>query len=216
MNVTTGCANSAAHQEQKSTTSNSGHKADVECSPMVCYFVTRAIEKYTTTVNWRYNGRNILNLCTEKTTTKTSLTWRVIELSKEGKEKRLKQIFNEIKTLNPEILSDLNKMIRLYSQAQIIIGHLDADALYEHGKAYSERKRVYAETIEKTKGTGVEKEAAAEKAVYELRLKEWKTKAESRRWNNLFNSIDNLIIALRRDERSALEEYKKVNDLYEG
>ena len=137
-------------------------------------------------------------------------------MSKEGKEKRLQQIFNEIKTLNPEILRDLNKMIRLYSQAQIIIGHLDADALYEHGKAYSERKRVYAETVEKTQGTGVEKEAAAEKAVYELRLKEWETKSESRRWSNLFNSIDNLIIALRRDERTALEEYKKVNDLYEG
>ena len=137
-------------------------------------------------------------------------------MSKQGKEKRLNQIFNEIKTLNPEILSDLNKMIRLYSQAQIIIGHLDADALYEYGKTYSERKRVYAETVEKTQGTGVEKEAAAEKAVYELRLKEWETKAESRRWQNLFNSIDNLIIALRRDERTALAEYQKVNDLYEG
>ena len=137
-------------------------------------------------------------------------------MSKQGKEKRLNQIFNEIKTLNPEILSDLNKMIRLYSQAQIIIGHLDADALYEYGKTYSERKRVYAETVEKTQGTGVEKEAAAEKAVYELRLKEWETKAESRRWSNLFNSIDNLIIALRRDERTALAEYQKVNDLYEG
>lgn len=136
-------------------------------------------------------------------------------MSKQGKEKRLNQIFNEIKTLNPEILSDLNKMIRLYSQAQVIIGHLDADALYEHGQAYSERKRVYAETVEKTQGTGVEKEAAAEKAVYELRLKEWETKAESRRWQNLFNSIDNLIIALRRDERTALAEYQKVNDLYE-
>ena len=65
-------------------------------------------------------------------------------MSKTGKEKRLDQLHAEIKELNPEILSDLNKMIRLYSQ-----------------------------------------------------------------------SYDNLIIALRRDERTALEEYKKANDLYE-
>lgn len=133
----------------------------------------------------------------------------------EGKLKRLDEIHSEIKNLNPEILSDLNKNIRLLSQAQLIIGHLDADALYKAGAAYAERKRVYAETIAKASGTVAEKESAAELATYDLRIEEHKAKAESRKWQNLFKSYDNLIIAMRRDERTALEEYKKANDLYE-
>src|SRR5690606_1066522 len=135
---------------------------------------------------------------------------------KSGKEKRLDQIHNEIKQLNPEIPEHLNRLIRLYSQAQIIIGYLDADALYDAGRIYAERKRVYAETIEKESGTVAEKQAKAELAVYELRLKEVEAKSESRKWQNLFNSYDNLIIALRRDERVAAEEYRKANDIYDG
>lgn len=136
-------------------------------------------------------------------------------MTKSGKEIRLEELHAEIRELNPEILSDLNKAITLYSQAQLIIGHLDADALYKAGASYSERKRVYAEVIEKSSGTVAEKESAAELATYELRLAEHKAKSESRKWQNLFKSYDNLIIAMRRDERTALEEYKKANDLYE-
>jgi len=136
-------------------------------------------------------------------------------MSKTGKEKRLDEIHAEIKELNPDILSDLNKMIRLYSQAQLIIGHLDAEALYEAGASYAERKRVQAEIIKNTSGTVAEKESEAEIQTYDLRIKEAETKATSRKWQNLFKSYDNLIIALRRDERTALEELKKTNDLYE-
>ncbi|HSH51900.1 MAG TPA: hypothetical protein VK982_09290, partial [Bacteroidales bacterium] len=117
--------------------------------------------------------------------------------------------------LNPNNLHDLNSLIRLYSMAQMVIGHLDADALYTYGQAYSERKRTYAEVIESETGTVAEKESRAEIETYDLRLKEWEAKSESRKWQNMFNSIDNLIIALRRDERTAMEEYQKVNDLYE-
>lgn len=134
---------------------------------------------------------------------------------KDGKEKRLDQLHAEIKELNPEILSDLNKMIMKYSQAQIIIGHLDADALYSHGAIYAQRKQAQADIIKNTEGTVAEKESQAEIDTYELRLAEANAKAESRKWQNLFRSYDNLIIALRRDERTALEEYKKANDLYE-
>ena len=136
-------------------------------------------------------------------------------MSKTGKEIRLDEIHAEIKELNPDILSDLNKMIRLYSQAQLIIGHLDAEALYEAGASYAERKRVQAEIIKNTSGTVAEKESEAEIQTYDLRIKEAETKATSRKWQNLFKSYDNLIIALRRDERTALEELKKTNDLYE-
>ncbi len=137
-------------------------------------------------------------------------------MTKNGKEIRLNQLFGEIKQLNPEVLPDLNAMIRLYSQAQMVIGHLDADALYKYGELYSKRKEAYASTIAYTDGTVAEKEAAAEISITELRKQEWHAKAESRRWQNLFNSIDNLIIALRRDERTAMAEYQKVNDIYEG
>jgi len=136
-------------------------------------------------------------------------------MSKTGKEKRLDELHAEIKQLNPEILPDLNKLIRLYSQAQLVIGHLDAEALYQAGATYAERKRKYAEAIDQATGTVAEKEAYAEKATYDLRIAEASAKSESRKWQNLFKSYDNLIIALRRDERTALEEYKKANDLYD-
>lgn len=133
-----------------------------------------------------------------------------------GKEKRLEQLHAEIKELNLEILSDLNKAIRLYSQAQLIIGHLDADALFEAGSVYAERKKAQAEIFKSSTGTVAEREAEAEIKTYDLRIKEADAKATSRKWQNLFKSYDNLIIALRRDERTALEEYKKANDLNEG
>lgn len=132
------------------------------------------------------------------------------------RKEKLNSIFSEIKQLSPELLSDLNKMIRLYSQAQVVIGHLDADALQEYGEIYSQRKEMYASTIIYTDGTGVEKEAKAEVYTAELRKKEWELKSESRRYQNLFKAMDNLIIALRRDEKTAMTEYQNVNNLYEG
>src|SRR5699024_12760970 len=121
----------------------------------------------------------------------------------------------EFKPLDPSILTDLSGMITLYSQAQLVIGHLDADALYRYGEAYTKRKSAYAEDIENGHGTVAEKEAQAQLVSENFRLIEWEAKSESRKWSNLFNSIDNLIIALRRDERTAIAEYQKVNDIYE-
>lgn len=132
---------------------------------------------------------------------------------KSGKEIRLDQIHNEIKQLNPEIPAHLNQLIKLYSQAQIIIGHLDAESLYDAGALYAERKKKYAEVIQKTTGTVAEKEAKAELEVHELRIAEAEAKAESRKWQNLFNSYENYIIALRRDERALYEEWQKANDI---
>jgi|SRR5690625_4493700 len=137
-------------------------------------------------------------------------------MSKAGKEKRLDQLHEEIRQLNLEIPADLNKAIKLYSQAQIIIGHLDADALYKAGALYAERKKTYAEAIQQASGTVAEKEAQAELAVNELRIAEAAAKAESRKWQNLFDSYDNLIIALRRDERALYEEWQKANELYDS
>lgn len=137
-------------------------------------------------------------------------------MSNQGSQKRLKQIYEEIERLNPEHLADLNQTIRLYSQAQMVIGHLDADALYTYGATYAQRKHKQAEIKQETEGTISTKESTAEMETYDLRMKEAEAKAESRKWQNLFKSTDNLIIALRRDERTAIEEYKKANDLNEG
>src|SRR5699024_2262047 len=134
----------------------------------------------------------------------------------DGKEKRLNQIFTEIKQLDPSILPDLNAMIRLYSQAQLVIGHLDADALYRYGEAYTKRKSAYAEAIENGHGTVAEKEAQDAFVSDIFRLIEWEATAESGKWSDFFNAIDNLIIALRRDARTVMAEYQTVNDIYEG
>ncbi|GGJ86184.1 hypothetical protein GCM10007063_05870 [Lentibacillus kapialis] len=134
-------------------------------------------------------------------------------MANQGKEIRLNQLYKEIEQLNPEILPDLNKMIRLYSQAQMIIGFLDADALYQYGSLYAARKQKQAEIMQNTDGTVSNKESQAEIDTYYLRVEEAEAKSESRKWQNLFKSTDNLIIALRRDERTAIEEYKKANDL---
>lgn len=135
-------------------------------------------------------------------------------MSTQGSKKRLEQIYKEIDSLNPEILPELNKMIRLYSQAQMIIGFLDAQALYEYGAAYAKRKLIQGDVKANYEGTGVEKEGQSEIAIHDLRIAESKAHSESRKWSNLFKSTENLIIALRRDQGTMAEEFKKVNDLY--
>src|SRR5699024_3691081 len=104
----------------------------------------------------------------------------------EKRESRLSTIYSEIDKLNPEVLQDLNKMIRLYSQAQMVIGFLDAEALYQYGATYALRKKTQAEIKQSTSGTVSDKESEAEIQTYELRLSEAKAKEESRKWQNLF------------------------------
>src|SRR5699024_10791612 len=98
------------------------------------------------------------------------------------------------------ILPDLNAMIRLYSQAQLVIGHLDADALYRYGEAYTKRKSAYAEANENGHGTVAEKEEQAQLVSANFRLIAWAAQSESHKCSNVFNSIDNLIIALPTDD----------------
>src|SRR5699024_12458206 len=69
-------------------------------------------------------------------------------------------------------LPDLNKMIRLYSQALMLIGYSDSDALREYGMIYAERKMRQAEIKESTEGTGVMKIGRAHVETYDLRKRE--------------------------------------------
>lgn len=108
--------------------------------------------------------------------------------------------------MNDEIPNELNRKIKLYSQALMLIGYFDADAAYDAGKAYADRKKRQGEVKLGYEGTGVEKEGKSEVEIYELRLKETEARAEFRKWSNLFKSTEHLIIALRREERTLIKE----------
>lgn len=128
----------------------------------------------------------------------------------EGRSARLKQLYDEIENLSDEIPSELNRKIKLYSQALQLIGYFDADAMKDYLLTYAERKRLEGEVKATFKGTGVEKEGQTEMAIYDLRVKEAETKAESRKWTNLFKSTEQLIIALRREEQALMTEYNNA------
>lgn len=128
----------------------------------------------------------------------------------DGRSIRLKHLYDEIETLSDEIPGELNRKIKLYSQALQLIGYFDADAMKDYLLTYAERKRLEGEVKATFKGTGVEKEGQTEMAIYELRKKEAETKAESRKWTNLFKSTEQLIIALRREEQALMTEYNNA------
>lgn len=130
---------------------------------------------------------------------------------KDGRTVRLKHLYDEIETLSDEIPSELNRKIKLYSQALVLIGYFDADALKDYMIAYAERKRTEGEVKANFKGTGVEKEGQTELAIYDLRIREAETKAKSREWTNVFKSTEQLIIALRREEAAMMAEYHKTD-----
>lgn len=125
---------------------------------------------------------------------------------KDGRTVRLKQLYDEIETLNDEIPAELNRKIKLYSQALMLIGYFDSDALKEYMLTYAARKQKEGEVKASFKGTGVEKEGQTEIAIYELRKREAETKADSRKWTNLFKSTEQIIIALRREEQAIMAE----------
>lgn len=132
-------------------------------------------------------------------------------LMKDGRVVRLKQLYDEIENLNDEIPAELNRKIKLYSQALMLIGYFDADALQNYFRIYAERKRAEGDIKANFKGTGVEKEGQTEIAIYDLRIQEADAKAESRKWTNLFKSTEQIIIALRREEQALMTEYQKTD-----
>lgn len=130
---------------------------------------------------------------------------------KDGREVRLKQLYDQIDQLDESIPSELNQIIKLYSKALMLIGYFDADALREYNLAYAERKRAEGEVKANFKGTGVEKEGQTEIAIYELRKIEAQKKAKSREWTNVFKATEQLIIAYRRDEQALITELKNTD-----
>lgn len=109
----------------------------------------------------------------------------------------LKRLYAEINTLNDEIPQHVTRKIYLYSQALLIIGKFHAEAVNEYGKAYAERKARWGEIAVETEGSGVVKEATADRDTRALREKEAEAEAEMHRWKNSFEATQEIINALK-------------------
>jgi len=110
---------------------------------------------------------------------------------------RLKRYYAEIESLNEEIPGQLTRKITLYTLALLEIGKFHAEAVNEYGRAYAMRKAKWGEIAMATEGSGVMKEAAADKGTYELRMREAAAESEMHRWKNSFEATQEVINALK-------------------
>src|SRR5699024_1406037 len=97
---------------------------------------------------------------------------------------KLKPLYEKINNLNEEIPSQLAKKIQLYAEVMQWIGKYHDEATFVYGKAYAERKNVYAQALVNTPGTGVVKEGQADIDAYPYRLREAEAEGEMHRWKN--------------------------------
>lgn len=123
---------------------------------------------------------------------------------------KLDKIYREIEGLSDEIPAQLSRKITLYSQTLLIIGRYHAQAVRDHGLAYANRKRVWGETILNTEGTSKDKEAAAEVESFKARQKEAEAEMEVWRWKNAFQSHQEIIQALKIEQKTLMKEYDGV------
>lgn len=128
---------------------------------------------------------------------------------------RLGLVYKKIDELpedNPSPM-DLARKVTLYNTAQGIIGDLFAQAVYDYGMAYNERKESQGMHEMNFYGTGKEKEAYAESQITELRRKETKAEAEMKRWEKAYNSTEMLANAIKYEQGVVFDDYKsKLGD----
>lgn len=131
-------------------------------------------------------------------------------------EKRVDQltdIFNKIKQLDSNELSHLYELVSLHNEALFIVGDLSSQALHVRDYSYLERKRIYAETVEKERGTTVAvKEARAELSVYELRKNEADANSMHDKYKRMYDSLNHRLIDFRQKRNKLEEELKTIND----
>lgn len=120
---------------------------------------------------------------------------------------KLNEIYEAIEQLNDEIPAQLSKKITLYSQALMLIGRYHAAAVNAHGIAYANRKKVWGQAILDSKGTAKDKEAAAEVASYDARVREARAEMEVWEWRRAFESTQEIIQALKIEQRTLMVEY---------
>lgn len=121
--------------------------------------------------------------------------------------KRLNELYAQAESLSEEIPGELARKIRVYAEIMQIIGKMHAQAVNDYGHAYSKRKLQYAQAIINTEGTGIVKEAQAEIAAYEYRIKEAEAEADKERWRNAKESTSEIINALKKQLETLQMEY---------
>lgn len=130
-----------------------------------------------------------------------------------GIKDRLERLGKIYKTINalpdePVAPADLARKITLYNTAQGIIGEMFAQAVYDHGMAYNERKEQQGFHEMAFHGTGKDKEAYAEQKVAPLRRVEVQAEAEMRRWEKAYNSTEMLANAIKHELGVLFNEYR--------
>lgn len=193
-NVTKECVGNAEDRVTVFITLNSGAKTDRVFLLMEWLFVTLAIQRFTKKEICRFIGKKNLKNYTEVVTGMSKLS----------------ELYKQAESLNDEIPAELAKKIRVYSEIMQVIGKYHAAAVNDYGEAYAKRKLIYAETIIHTEGTGLVKEANAEVAAYEYRLKEAKAEADKERWKNAKESTEEIINALKKQLETLQMEYRNA------
>ncbi|MCR1833098.1 hypothetical protein NSA56_01640 [Oceanobacillus caeni] len=123
---------------------------------------------------------------------------------------KLEKLYAEINQLNDELPAELAKKIHLYAQVMQWIGKYHAQATMEYGRAYAERKNVYAHALVNTPGTGVVKEGQADIDAYPYRLKEAEAEGEMHRWKNSLAATSEIINALKKQLDTLMREYNNA------
>lgn len=120
---------------------------------------------------------------------------------------KLKELYTQINNLSEDLPADLSKKIYLYAEVLQWLGKYHAEATFDYGKAYADRKHVYAKALVNTTGTGVVKEGQADIDAYPYRLKEAEAEREMNRWKNSLVATNEIINALKKQLDTLMREY---------
>lgn len=124
--------------------------------------------------------------------------------------KRLSSIYKKINEIpdDPVIPAEVARKITLYNTAQGIIGEMYAQAVYEYGVAYNERKEQQGVHEMSFIGTIKDKEGYAETQIAHLRREEVRAEAEMKRWEKAYNSTEMLANAIKHELSVLFDDYK--------
>lgn len=110
----------------------------------------------------------------------------------------LKALQTQADGLSDEIPGELAHKIELYCKVLGIIGRLHAAAVFDHGKAYADRKSAWGLIVGAAEGTQKDKEGAAEMGTHQARLIEAAADRDVTRWKNAFTATQELINAMKK------------------
>lgn len=115
--------------------------------------------------------------------------------------KRLGMIYQKINDIPEDVENPilLARKVRLYNEAQGIIGDLYSQSVYDHGIAYAHRKEQQGLYEMAYIGTAKDKEGYAEQRIVELRRAETRAEAEMRRWEKAYNHHEQLANAIKHE-----------------